>query len=126
MEFLASEWYSFNTNADFNELILSHDEEFTNDDLIQSEAFQQSEENTTMPPTLDAKKFTTKRFVEIFNLIDTSLAKLESMDSDTERENVCRHIHAGMSTYKAIFDKKACDHTIYSRHVAKMLFTTTL
>ncbi|KAK9719066.1 DDE superfamily endonuclease [Popillia japonica] len=82
-------------NADFKELILSRDEEFTNDDLIQLEAFRQSEENTTMPPTLDAKKFTTKGLAEVFNLIDTSLAKLESMDSDTERfENVCRHIQA--------------------------------
>ncbi|KAK9752565.1 hypothetical protein QE152_g4107 [Popillia japonica] len=93
-------------NADFNELIWSHNEELTNDDLIQLEAFRQSEENTTMPP----KKFTTKGLAEVFNLVDTSLSKLESMDSDTERfENVCRHIHASISTYKAIFIKIRID-----------------
>jgi hypothetical protein len=41
------------------------------------------------PPTPDVKKFTTKGLAEAFNLIDMALAKLESMDPNTERfENV--------------------------------------
>lgn len=66
-----------------------------------------SGEENTMPSTPDVKKFTTKGLAEAFNLIDMALAKLESMDPNTERfENVRRRIHADMSSYKVIYDDK--------------------
>ncbi|KAK9753088.1 hypothetical protein QE152_g3715 [Popillia japonica] len=40
-------------NAGFNELILTHAEQFTNDDLIDLEAFRQFEQNSIIAPTLD-------------------------------------------------------------------------
>ena len=83
--------------------------ELTNDDLIQLEAFRNSEENTELcdVPTPIEKKFSTKGLSEAFNLIDEALSKLEAMDSNTERfENVNRRINSDMSIYKAIYDEK--------------------
>ena len=96
-------------NGDINELLLSNDEELTNDDLIQLEAFRNSEENTELcdVPTPIEKKFSIKGLAEAFNLIDEALSKLEAMDSNTERfENVNRRINSDMSIYKAIYDEK--------------------
>ena len=95
--------------GDINELLLSNDEELTNDDFIQLETFQNSEENTELydVPTPIKKKFSTKGLAEAFNLIDEALSKLEAMDSNTERfENVNRCINSDMSIYKAIYDEK--------------------
>lgn len=58
-----------------NEVLLTQDEELTKDDLIQLEAFRNSEENN-MPiesTTPDVKKFTAKRLEQAFNLIDMTL-----------------------------------------------------
>ena len=97
-------------NNDINELLLSNDEELTNDDLIQLEAFRNSEENTCTElcdvPTLIEKKFSTKGLAKAFNLIDEALSKLEAMDSNAKWfENVNRHINSDMSIYKAIYEK---------------------
>ena len=98
---------------DVTELLASHGEELSAEDLIQLEKqIIEDEEDTSTP---ESKRFTSKGLAEVFALIDDALAKLEAQDPNTARySKVYRGIMDCLVCYKEIWEEKR-NTTIQSR-----------
>ncbi|XP_053568008.1 tigger transposable element-derived protein 1-like [Bombina bombina] len=95
------------TENDVIEVLDSHSQELTNEDLMELEKEIELREETQDIETPQLKKFLTKELADAFRLIEAGMAKLEEQDSDTERfAKVYRTVTEGLKCYRAIYDEK--------------------
>ncbi|GCC28996.1 hypothetical protein chiPu_0007431 [Chiloscyllium punctatum] len=91
--------------SDVVDLLESHAEELTNEDLMELEqqmiAF---EEEGQVLETPEPNRFLTKELAEAFHLIETGMAKLEEQDPNAERFTKIYQIF--LSCCKAIYNEK--------------------
>uniref|UniRef100_UPI00358E7BA4 tigger transposable element-derived protein 1-like isoform X2 n=1 Tax=Myxine glutinosa TaxID=7769 RepID=UPI00358E7BA4 len=89
---------------DVNQLLTSHSEELSNEDLMQLEEQKVAEEVVETPPP---KRFMTKQMAKAFRMIDSALALFEEQDVNCSRfASVSRTVNNGLSCYKQIYDEK--------------------
>ena len=93
---------------DFEELLESHSEELTNEELMELEEMQRKEEQEeTEDEPLPIKKFDTKLLAAAFSKIEEALTLLEGQDPNVERfSKVSTTIHDAMQCYHIIKDEK--------------------
>ncbi|XP_043557071.1 tigger transposable element-derived protein 1-like [Chiloscyllium plagiosum] len=94
--------------GDVVDLLESHAEELTNEELMELEqqmiAF---EEEGRVLETPEPNRFLTKELAEAFHLIETGMAKLEEQDPNIERfTKIYRTFTNGLSCCKAIYNEK--------------------
>ncbi|XP_053571656.1 tigger transposable element-derived protein 1-like [Bombina bombina] len=96
------------TENDVIEVLDSHSQEQTNEDLMELEQEIELREETQDIETPQLKKFLTKELADAFRLIEAGMAKLEEQDSDTERfAKVHRTVTEGLKCYRAMRKRKA-------------------
>ncbi|XP_067932973.1 tigger transposable element-derived protein 1-like [Watersipora subatra] len=93
---------------DFEELLESHGEELSNQDLMELEAQQRVEEEEEEEETpVPMKKFETKLLAEGFSLIDKAIALFKLQDPNIERcTKVANQLNDTIQCYRIIFDEK--------------------
>ncbi|XP_068229455.1 tigger transposable element-derived protein 1-like [Palaemon carinicauda] len=92
---------------DFEELLESHGEELSNQDLMELEAQQRVEEEEEEETPVPMKKFETKLLAEGFSLIDKAIALFEQQDPNIERcTKVANQLNDAIQCYRIIYDEK--------------------
>ncbi|XP_068247804.1 tigger transposable element-derived protein 1-like [Palaemon carinicauda] len=92
---------------DFEELLESHGEEMSNQDLMELEAQQRVEEEEEEETPVPMKKFETKLLAEGFSLIDKAIALFEQQDPNIERcTKVANQLNDAIQCYRIIYDEK--------------------
>ncbi|XP_067939774.1 tigger transposable element-derived protein 1-like [Watersipora subatra] len=94
---------------DFEELLESHGEELSNQDLMELEAQQrvEEEEKEEEETPVSMKKFETKLLTEGFSLIDKAIAFFKLQDPNIECcTKVANQLNDTMQCYRIIFDEK--------------------
>uniref|UniRef100_A0AAQ5X1R0 HTH CENPB-type domain-containing protein n=1 Tax=Amphiprion ocellaris TaxID=80972 RepID=A0AAQ5X1R0_AMPOC len=92
---------------DFEELLESHGEELSNQDLMELEAQQRVEEEEEDETPVPMKKFETKLLAEGFSLIDKAIALFEQQDPNIERcTKVANQMNDAIQCYRIIYDEK--------------------
>ena len=89
---------------DVNELLESHGEELTNEDLLELESQLIEEEPDEEP---EERRFTSKKLSEAFHMIENAMAVFEEQDPNSARfTKVYRGVTECISSYKVIFEEK--------------------
>uniref|UniRef100_A0A8C4RA68 HTH CENPB-type domain-containing protein n=1 Tax=Eptatretus burgeri TaxID=7764 RepID=A0A8C4RA68_EPTBU len=89
---------------DVNQLLSSHSEELSNEDLMQLEEQKVADEVVEPPPP---KRFMTKQMAKAFRMIDSALALFEEQDANCYRfASVSRTVNNALSCYKQIYEEK--------------------
>uniref|UniRef100_A0A3Q3D260 HTH CENPB-type domain-containing protein n=1 Tax=Hippocampus comes TaxID=109280 RepID=A0A3Q3D260_HIPCM len=92
---------------DFKELLESHREELSNQDLMELEAQQRVEKEVEDETPVPMKKFETKLLAEGFSLIDKAIALFEQQDPNIERcTKVANQMNDAIQCYRIIYDAK--------------------
>uniref|UniRef100_A0A8C9WRD6 HTH CENPB-type domain-containing protein n=1 Tax=Scleropages formosus TaxID=113540 RepID=A0A8C9WRD6_SCLFO len=103
------------SEEDVAQLLRSHGDKLSEEDLVELEAHvKEEEEMQDVDAPAAAKRFTVKGLAEAFHLIDAALAKIEAMDPNTERfESFRQSIFTDLSSYRAIYYEKqlAANHS---------------
>ncbi|KAM9061128.1 tigger transposable element-derived protein 1-like [Sarcophilus harrisii] len=94
--------------ADVDQLLQSHDEELSNEELMQLEqerAVEEKEENEDAPPIL--RQLTTKELSEAFSHFEAGMQILANNDPNSERKfAVSRGINDTISCYRELYNEK--------------------
>ncbi|XP_068204617.1 tigger transposable element-derived protein 1-like [Palaemon carinicauda] len=92
---------------DFEELLESHGEDLSIQDLMELEAQQRVEEEEEEETPVPMKKFETKLLAEGFSLIDKGIALFEQQDPNIERcTKVANQLNDAIQCYRIIYDEK--------------------
>ncbi|KAF7235282.1 Tigger transposable element-derived protein 1 [Varanus komodoensis] len=95
------------SEKDVVELLKSHSEELSDEDLMEIEEQLKAHEEEQDIESPEPKRFVTKELAEGFRLAEAAMAKFEEQDPNTERfTKVYRAVTEALSCYKAIYDKK--------------------
>ena len=91
---------------DFEQLLESHEQELTNQDLVEMEEQQRVEEEMD-EEEVQPKKFDTKRLAESFLYIDKAIALWDEMDPNVERStSVTNSMYSVFKCYRDIYDER--------------------
>ncbi|XP_039625046.1 tigger transposable element-derived protein 1-like [Polypterus senegalus] len=89
---------------DVTELLASHGEELSAEDLIQLEKQLIEEEDTETP---EPKRFTTKGLAEGFSMVEDGLAKCQAEEPSNDRFNMAyRAVIIALQCYRQILEEK--------------------
>lgn len=89
---------------DIHQLIESHAEELTNEELFELAAINDESETSSQE---NSKKFTSSKLAEAFDFMELSLSLFKDQDDDDERFNkVAAGVKDALTCYKIIFDEK--------------------
>ncbi|XP_066445361.1 tigger transposable element-derived protein 1-like [Eleutherodactylus coqui] len=93
---------------DFHEYFAVHNQELTNEDLMELENQRKKEEKEDELEVEPAPKhFQTKMMAKAFQMIEDSLELFESQDPNVERyTKVAASVHDALHCYRAIYDEK--------------------
>ncbi|CAM2116021.1 unnamed protein product [Caretta caretta] len=93
--------------ADVTQLLKSHEEELTNEDLMQLEVTRAMEEEGQEVEPLTHRNLTAKRLSEAFQMIEAGLQILSDDNPDRERSSkVIREAGHLMTCYKEIYQEE--------------------
>ncbi|XP_074854943.1 tigger transposable element-derived protein 1 [Carettochelys insculpta] len=100
--------------ADITQLLQSHKEELTNEDLMQLEVLRaMEEEGLEVKEESTHQNLTAKRLSEAFRMIEAGLQILRDDDPDRERSSkVIRGVSHLMTCYKEIYQEKRKQNTL--------------
>ncbi|KAK3875862.1 hypothetical protein Pcinc_019292 [Petrolisthes cinctipes] len=92
---------------DVHQVLESHSEKLTNEDLINLELQKQENEDAYEEKVVPEKHFSYKQLSEDFSLLDKVLASFESQDPNTGRfTKVYAAVHDAIACYRLIYDEK--------------------
>ncbi|XP_036598723.1 tigger transposable element-derived protein 1-like [Trichosurus vulpecula] len=94
--------------SDVEELIKSHREGLSNEDLIELLASKiEEEEREASEPDVEPKRFTTKQLAEAFHHLSEFFSSIEKMDPNTSRFfKVQRLVEDNVACYRQIYEEK--------------------